>query len=380
MTEQKCKAKDPATCRYHGTQKETVNKISVAAQRDTNIRKLVTLRTIDTITPIENADAIEAAHIGGWAVVVRKGEFAPGDKAVYFEIDSLLPEDQPVFEDFMKRGVKTQTLENGKEVRGHVVNTVKLRGQISQGLVFPVSTFPELNENSTPEETQKIFQDVYGVVKYDPPIPASLSGKVVGYFPTKFVQKTDSERVQNLTDEFLQNVSHLTWVPTEKVDGTSATFIKDGEKLRVCSRNMELLFDPNDTTNAYSKIAVELGLVDNLPDGAVIQGEIYGEGIQKNPLKIRGTKLRVFNVKNLPTDHKFNDTINKMRVPALTNLKFPTTVEEAVQQADGLKSTLNPQVNAEGIVWWNEEGKTFTETGGRANFKAINNKYLLKNG
>lgn len=382
----KCNAKDPSTCRYHGNPKNqvvdnttTANPISESNVTN-NVRKLVTVRTIDSITPIEGADAIEAAHVGGWAVVVRKGDFKEGDKAVYLEIDSLLPEDKPLFADFAKRGVRTQQLEDGSTVTGHVVKTVKLRGQVSQGLIFSLKEVPELNENSTPDEVAQVFSEKYGVVKYEPPIPANLAGQVVGFFPTQFVQKTDSERVQNLSDEFLQRVSHLKWIPTEKVDGTSATFIKDGDKLRVCSRNMELVYNPEDNTNTYNKIANELDLVNKLPDGAVIQGEIFGEGIQKNPLKIRGTRLRVFNTKNLDANSAIGMTVDALKVPSIPNMKFPTTVQEAVDQADGLKSLINPQVNTEGIVWWNAEGEEFPETGNRPNFKAINNRYLLKHG
>lgn len=58
------------------------------------------------------------------------------------------------------------------------------------------------------------------------------------------------------------------------------------------------------------------------------------------------------------------------------DLPFPTTVDEALAQVDGLKSLVNPDVQAEGIVWWNTEGKAFEELGWRPNFKAINNSYL----
>lgn len=374
----KCRAKNPATCRFHGTPIQ--GNLNSNSNTTNDVRKLVSLRTIDSITPIEGADAIETAHIGGWTVVVRKGEFQAGDKAVYLEIDSLLPSNQPLFESFAKNGVRTQVLPDGSTVSGHVVKTMKLRGQVSQGLVFPLSQVDGLNENSTNEDVNNVFTKELGVVKYDPPIPTSLDGKVVGYFPTSFIEKTDSERVQNLSDEFLQSVSGLTWVPTEKVDGTSATFIKSDGMLRVCSRNLEFKYEPDNTENAYMRIAKELDLVNRLPEGAIIQGEIFGEGIQKNPLKIRGVQLRVFNTKNLDDKTPMGMALEALKVPALKGISFPTSVEEAVTQANGLKSHINPQVNAEGIVWWNKEGKTFPETGFRANFKAINNVYLLKHG
>jgi RNA ligase (TIGR02306 family) len=348
-----------------------------STQKD--VRKLVSIRTINAITPIPDADAIEAAHIGGWPVVVKKGDFKVGDKAVYLEIDSLLPENQPAFADFQRHGSRTMELEDGTEVKGYVIKSIKLRGQLSQGLILPISMFPELNENSTQEEVNAVILGKYGVVKYEAPIPASLSGKVRGQFPTRYIQKTDSERVQNLSDEFLQSpkVRSLNWVATEKLDGTSATFMKIDGELRVCSRNLELVYDPNDNENAYNRIANELNLAETLPEGGIIQGEIYGEGIQKNPLKVRGVGLRVFNAKNIVAGSPVDKFLEPLRVPKL-DIQFPKTIEEAVTQADGLMSTLNPTQRAEGIVWWNTEGVEFPETGGRANFKAINNQFLLK--
>ncbi len=361
--------------------KEPEKKASTVSDNNT-VRKIVTIREIDSITPIPDADAIETAHIGGWAVVVGKNSFKAGDKAVYLEIDSLLPDNQPAFEDFQKHGNRKMELEDGTIVSGYVIKTIKLRGQVSQGLIMPISTFPEINENSTPEEVSDVFANKYGVIKYEAPIPASLAGQVRGQFPTQYIQKTDSERVQNLSDEFLQSpeVTKLTWVATEKIDGTSATFIKIDGELRVCSRNLELVYKPEDNDNAYNRIANELRLADTMPEGSIIQGEIYGEGIQKNPLKVHGVKLRVFNTKNIPTDSSVNKVIDELRVPELTNISFPKTVDEAIKQADGMMSQVNSTQKAEGIVWWNKQNVEFAETGGRANFKSISAAYLIKHG
>ena len=63
-----------------------------------NKRKLVTIRTIDGLEPIEGADVIEVAVIGGWKLVVKRGEFKVGDQCVYFEIDSFLPDGVPAWQ------------------------------------------------------------------------------------------------------------------------------------------------------------------------------------------------------------------------------------------------------------------------------------------
>src|SRR6478609_2014730 len=106
-------------------------------------RKLVTVRKIADLLPIDGADLIELAVVDGWKCVVRKGEFTIGEYAVYFEIDSFLPSTDPRFESFMK---------NSREylgVVGHKLRTIKLRGQISQGLAMPIKLFPEIMNSFT---------------------------------------------------------------------------------------------------------------------------------------------------------------------------------------------------------------------------------------
>lgn len=162
-------------------------------------RKLVTLKTIDKITPIDGADRIETAHIGGWMVVVGKGEFYEGQQVFYFEPDSLLPVERSYFENLKPRGTK---IINGVEY--HRLRTVKLRGQISQGLALPFSV---INEIESDPDTQldilnKIEEDggnyskLFGVIKYEDPILAKLGGKMTA-FPD-FLQKTDEIRIQSL--------------------------------------------------------------------------------------------------------------------------------------------------------------------------------------
>lgn len=94
-------------------------------------RKLVTIRTIDAIGPIEGADAIEVATIGGWNVVVKKNEVKAGDKVFYFEIDSFLPDGNPAWQFLVDK--QGRTFEGRL---GHRLRTVKLRGTTSQGLVL----------------------------------------------------------------------------------------------------------------------------------------------------------------------------------------------------------------------------------------------------
>ena len=128
------------------------------------MRHLVSMKTIDTLSPIEGADRIEKATIGGWNVVVAKGLHTEGDKVIYLEIDSVLPEDNPVFAEFMKHGVKNVTTFDGNEVRGHVLRTIRLRGQYSQGAILPLSV-TGLSDDATVEEVDE-WGKAQGVFKY----------------------------------------------------------------------------------------------------------------------------------------------------------------------------------------------------------------------
>jgi tRNA-binding EMAP/Myf-like protein len=147
-------------------------------------RKLASIRTITDIQPIPNADSIEVVSIGGWKVVSKKGEYNVGDMCVYCEIDSFLPV-LPQYEFLRKSSYKKMS--DGTE--GFRLKTIKLRGQVSQGLVLPISILPE---GKTLFEGMDVT-DVLSITKYEPPIPASLSGQVKGHFPS-FLQKTDEER------------------------------------------------------------------------------------------------------------------------------------------------------------------------------------------
>ena len=106
------------------------------------MRKLASIQTIRKIEPIEGADRIELAHVLGWQCVVNKGQLQPGDKAIYFEIDSFLPIREEF--EFMRHSSYKKTDLMGEGFR---LKTQKFRGQISQGLLLPVTQFPEIPAN-----------------------------------------------------------------------------------------------------------------------------------------------------------------------------------------------------------------------------------------
>lgn len=332
------------------------------------MRKIVSLKKIDEILPIDGADKIVSAKIGGWTAVVKKDEFNQGDTVLYFEVDTVLPVNVPQFEFLASRSVKTVVNNQNEEIQGHVLKTMKLRGVVSQGLVLSVEDFG-ISVDSSQNEIDEFFATL-GVFKYEPPLPSG--GDVMGPFPIN-ARKTDSERVQNLTDEFLQSLNKDEWYASEKVDGMSSTFTMIDGELVVASRNWQVAYDGS----VQGEIAKRLNLAEIMPEGSIIQGEIFGEGIQKNPLKMQGTHLLVFNSSSPVQSDAFDKFVEEHSVPVL-DMVLPDSVDEAVQQVYKMKSSVNPVVQAEGVVWWNRNGETYEEVGDRANFKAINNYYLMK--
>lgn len=333
------------------------------------MRQLVTREKVLEVKPIADADAIEAIVVRGWQLVSKKHEFTAGDDCIYFEIDAALPISDARFAFLAARGTKT-TVE-GNVV--HVLKTARMRGVYSQGLALPARLFPELADAAPDADLAALL----GVEKWEPPLPASLAAEFVGPFPTELARKTDAERVQNLTEVYDRLLTR-NWIATEKIDGTSVTFIKDGGQLRVCSRNWELV----DGANVYWDAARDLQLHDQLTDGEVVQAEIYGEGIQANPLAVRGRKIAVFGFfrqRLLVGIEDWPHWLVPLAAPRV-NFTLPASVDDLLRAVDGIKSAVNPERLSEGIVFHTADGSVVPELDNRGWFKAISNKYLIKHG
>jgi len=339
-------------------------------------RKLATIRRIDDIQPIEGADMIELATVGGWKVVVAKNvNHKVGDLVVYCEIDSFLPI-EPEFEFLRKSSYKKMA--DGTE--GFRLKTIKLRGQVSQGLILPLKDAYNVFKRNTPNMDMDWFEglevtEMLNIVKYEPPVPAQLAGQVKGLFPS-FLKKTDEERIQNLTREFEGYKNEVFYV-TEKLDGSSVTYyVKDGV-FGVCSRNLDLLEDEN---NSMWKFAITSGLKElllALNRNIAVQGEIIGEGIQGNPYKIIGQTVRLFNGFDIDNHEylslddllKLSKWLEVKTVPMLDlEFRLPDTIDELLSYADS-KSVLNEKFDREGVVIRSHDRKI--------SFKVISNKFLL---
>lgn len=335
-------------------------------------RKLATVRRIADLKNIPGADRIELAVVDGWNVVVEKGRYQAGQKIAYFETDTLLPADEPLFEDFAKRGTKTMTVA-GKDVTGHVLRTIRLRGQISQGLIMSLSDLAICPD--TPEGTD-ITSDA-GVYLYEEPVP--VTSDIIGPWDSRIAPKTGATRLQNLTEHW-DEITALDWTPTVKIDGTSQTIFNDSGRLRIFGHNWEL----NPETATGLQVAGEQNLLEAIPPGTSVQFELAGPKINANRLKL--DKLRVF---------PFALYTNGTRVPyadwpaKLAGFRVPTlgpewaldgSIENLIEQVTALRSNITKDRLDEGVVWHlnNEAAPTWLDRG--ASIKLINNKYLLKNG
>lgn len=354
------------------------------------IRKLASIAEITYIKPIEGADAIECAIVnGGWPVVVKKGEYEVGDVAIYLEIDSWVPHE---LAPFLSKGQEPREY-NG--VKGERLRTVKLRGQLSQGLLLPVTAgfiVSKLGAGPGAKFTDYIGRDVtevLGIQKWEPPIPAQLQGMMKGNFP-HFIPKTDQERCQNLRKDIFETHKDETYEVTTKLDGSSMTvYVKDGE-IGVCSRNIDL---KETEGNSFWKAAREQNIVEALArisedkgEEYAIQGELIGEGIQGNPEKLKGQRFYLFDIYSITEGRYLKpqerySILDKMNliydadvehVPFIDTVCIVTnefnTIDDLLSFAEG--PSLNPQTKREGLVFKSYDSD-FT-------FKAIANSYLLK--
>lgn len=378
------------------------------------------------------ADSIEKIHVLGWTLIANKGEFKPGDKCVFFEIDSKVPsgkffneDDTDVF-DFLER-------------RNYCVKTYKLNkfGIWSQGLAMPLSKFglsddlEELNTDLTDElsVTYAIKEDNFRksdrvqeqkrtyMAKHKRFFSNKVVKKLMRFkffrwlfllgmhkgkkdmkkaFPSEFVAKTDEERIQNMP-WMLEDKQHF--IATEKIDGTSTTWlmVRKGKRkfeFYVCSRNIRM-FKPdqecfNGNDNIYWENAIKYDIENQFKKYLTahpelkwicIQGESYGEGWQGNPLKLKGHHFAAFNFKDSERGRWGSEEGKALLetwdkpipwVPILdTEFVLPDTVEELLKIATA-KSSINKDVLREGIVFRSKDGKI--------SFKAVSPEYLEKKG
>lgn len=322
---------------------------------------LASIQRINKVFPIEGADRIEGVEVLGWKCVVRKGIFKENDLCIYIEIDTIIP-----------KYLLDETYEGDEVVR---LRTVKMKGQLSQGLVLPVSILETANILAPDDKFDckegDDVTDLLNIKKYEKFIPANMQGIVKGDFPA-FLRKTDEVRIQS-EPHLLEDLKGKPYYITTKLDGTSATYYKFEGKFGVCSRNLEL----EDGDNVYWNMARQYNIESWLPEGYAIQGEICGEGIQKNRLGLDDRELYIFNVYSIK-EGKFEEYDFMMGFLAVTMENF-VPVEE-VNDA-GFYYTLDELLDKAQGYYRNgkrKEGIVVRSLDQTISFKVVNNEYLLK--
>ena len=369
-------------------------------------RKLATIERVKDIVPHDNADTLEIALIKGWRVIVQKDIFHKNDLVLYFEIDSFLPV-MPQFE-FLRKSSFRSSADIGE---GFKIKTIKLRGEISQGLLAPLSDFPQyfawdyVNEGWYAPKEIGYFDspgfregddvtELMGVKKWEIPLAPCLKGDCVGLFPS-FIPKTDEERVQNLNHWDIFGHAEDHFEATIKVDGTSMTVFRnkiisdvpfDTEfHVGVCSRNLEVKYS---VENLYWKVAQELGLISALSTinmaEIAIQGELAGPGIGKNRAKLDKHGFYIFNIydiekKRYYTSLERQDFLNMLREMMgvkTDHVELLEFTDHIITDTDELmelygQTTFNGE-KIEGVVFKSVEHPNFS-------YKWINPLYLIKN-
>lgn len=361
------------------------------------MRKLASIQKVLKVEDIPGADKIEKVTILGWEVVCKKGDFKVDDLVIYVEIDSILP-DKPEFE-FMRE-------------RKFRVRTIRLRGQVSQGICFPLSLLRDWKYS--PQEGDDVTE-MLGVTKYETAserqdrikqeVKLSRIQKVLMryswfrkfiYKPTKtgfpsFISKTDESRIQ-LFPTICEDYKNVEFFVTEKLDGQSVTFfiIKNDKKwyqvwkekyvFGVCSRNFHLLKEDNSN---WWRVAREFNIKNKLIRYIkttdfkyfVIQGEIIGKGIQGNKYALHGLDFYIFNIfsdcfiyDNDEIDY-LSIQLGLQMVPYLENeFLLKPTIKENIEYAKGISTLYNTL--REGVVVRNYQKGI--------SFKIINPDFLLQ--
>ena len=379
-------------------------------------RELAYVVKVDEIRPIEGADRVEVAIVNGWHIMVRKDQFKPGDLAVYFEIDSKVPAEEPFMflepkhfkiktQKYFKGTVISQGLLMGFEDFGWEKDAYKLGDFLTQKLKVTYAVEEDNARKASSVDKYKKMAQRHGKLFSHQPFRwlmrrtwgkkilflffGKTSDKKTGW-PT-WVAKTDEERVENMPWIF-DNKSPF--VATEKIDGTSTTFtMKRGKfgknDFYVCSRNV--VFDKPDKncfydTNVYIEMAEKYDIEkilesiltdDPTLDWVTLQGETYGAGIQKRDYGLKEHRFAGFNFITSKEGRwdsvraaKFMAQYNIPWVPILDeNYILPDTIEElrAFSHSEGSR--------IDGVI---KEGIVFRSQDGSMSFKCVDPEFLMK--
>ncbi len=333
---------------------------------------------IDKIIPHTNADALELAQVKGWQCVVKINEFKAGELAVYVEIDTWIPHS---IAPFLSKGQSPRLYEG---IIGERLRTVKLRGELSQGLLLPLSVLPA--DLAVYEHLD--VTDVLGILKWHAPVPTALNGEVWPW--PSMIPKTDQENIQNIYAEMME-LNETKWIIEEKLDGSSCTlYTKQDGTVGVCSRNWEIKQNEANANNSFILAAQRSGLLDALPKlhhHIALQAELCGPGIQGNPYKLDQVQLFIFDIylidykRYAPYEERQTllESLQEVckqkiiQVPKIGITKIGLlSLSELLLTSDGRSELGNTQ--REGLVF-----KALNLHDGQVpSFKVVSNQFLLK--
>ena len=345
------------------------------------MRKLASIQKVWKIEPIEGADRIELAHVLGWQCVVNKSQIQPMENAVYFEIDSFLPI-RPEFE-FLRASSYRKSDIMGEGFR---LKTMKFRGQVSQGLLLPLCTFPEIPADA---EVGTDVSELLGVRKWEIEERATTGGTIIGTLPYD-IPHTDETRVQ-ANPELIQAFAGLEYYISTKLDGSSHSIGIDENGFHVTGHNYEY---KDDGSSDFFKLVNERGYRGKLEAFVekqglrtlTIQGEFCAPGILKNRLRLTKPEWYVFTIredgKRVGLDRMLEicEELGLDHVPIEERgydlpAMYPT-VEALLERADGEYPKGGKK---EGIVIRPTEPVYCPLISASLSMKVVSNKYLLKN-
>lgn len=344
-------------------------------------RKLASIQKVWKTEPIEGADRIELAHVLGWQCVVNKGQFQEGDLGIYFEIDSFLPI-RPEFE-FLRSSSYKKTDIMGE---GFKLRTQKFRGQLSQGLLLPLTQFPEIPKNS---EVGTDVTEILSIRKWEIEEKATTGGTVIGMLPYD-IPHTDETRVQTEPD-LIQAFKGLEYYISTKMDGSSHSVGIDENGFHVTGHNYEYKDDGNSSfynlvkergyKEIMKKYAAEQGL-----NTFTIQGELCAPGIQQNRLRLKAPEWYVFTIRENGKRvglKRMQDICKELQMTSVpveeVDMDLPSkypTVDALLMRADGNYPNGGKK---EGIVIRPTEPIYCDLIAAELSMKVVSNKYLLKN-